>query len=93
MVELSREDVRWHIMVLENGCLPLNGCAPVFIDWGDFPSSAKRPSDQGCGLRSLTIKHLESDELKQFVQDRLNDPKVIAEPLEQPSFEVQIDTP
>ena len=93
MVEVSREDLKWHITVPENGRLPLDGCAPALIDWGDFPSPATRLPDQGCGLRRLKITHPESDKLQQFTQDRLKDPRVVVEPAEQPSFEVQIDTP
>ena len=93
MVEVSREDLKWHITVPENGRLPLDGCAPALIDWGDFPSPATRLPDQGCGLRRLKITHAESDKLQQFTQDRLKDPRVVVEPAEQPSFEVQIDTP
>jgi len=93
MVEVSREDLKWHITVPENGRLPLDGCAPALIDWGDFPSPATRLPDQGCGLRRLKITHPESDKLQQFTQDRLKDPRVVVELAEQPSFEVQIDTP
>lgn len=93
MVEVSREDLKWHITVPDNGCLPLDGCAPALIDWGDFPSPATRLPDQGCGLRKLTITHPESGALRQFIQDRLNDPRVVVEPAEQPSFEMQINTP
>ncbi len=93
MVEVQRGDLRWQITVPKNGCLPLDGCAPALIDWGDIPSPATRLPDQGCGLRGLKITHPESDKLGQFLQDRLTDPRVVVAHAEQPSFEIEIDTP
>lgn len=93
MVEVRRGDIRWQITVPENGCLPLDGCAPALIDWADLPSPARSLPNQGCRLRELKINHPSHDKLAQFLQGLLKDPRVVVEYAEQPSFEIEIDTP
>lgn len=93
MVEVSRGDLIWHITVPENGCLPLDGYAPALIDWGDVPSPANSLPNHGCRLRKLKITHPNPYKLTQFLMVSLKDTRVVVEHSEQPSFEVEIDTP
>lgn len=93
MVEVHRGDLRWHITVPQNGCLPLDGCAPAIIDWGGLPSPALGLPDLGCRLHRLKITHPKYALLKQFLNATLDDPRVELNYSARPSFEVEIDTP
>lgn len=88
--EMSRDDLTWLITVRRDGRLPLDGAAPVLMQWltGDHPT--KHLPDARCTLASLRGAHpAESEALEGLAVD----PRWLTSSVRAPGFEASIQTP
>jgi hypothetical protein len=57
---LSRGDLHWLITIPEDGSLPMDGVAPLLIQWQPGPHPASRMVESGCSLLNLDGFHLQA---------------------------------
>lgn len=64
-VPLQRGDLRWRFSLRDDGSIPLNGAAPLVIQWDtDGPHPAANMPDAGLRLDQLTITTPQADKLR-----------------------------
>ena len=61
---MTRGDLAWLITIAENGSVPLDGCAPLLIEWQGDTHPASRLPDLGLRLVALDVHHPEPDRLR-----------------------------
>lgn len=67
-VALTRGDLKWRFTVRKDGKIPLNGIAPLILQWDtDGPHPASRMTDQGLRLNSLSIFTPHADQLTKLL--------------------------
>ena len=53
----TRGDMTWRFAVREDGAVPLNGAAPMIMEWPEMPAHpAARMTDPGARIKSLNLK-------------------------------------
>jgi len=92
-VALSRGDLRWTMLVPQDGRLPFDGACPAVIDWGDTPHPAGRLGDVGARLRRLTVAHPKADDLRAQLSPLLDAECVRIEHGPTCAFEAEIALP
>ena len=67
-IALTRDDLRWHLTVPEDGSLPMQGGFPTLLKWGEgiVPPSRSLP-DSGVRLTSWEVWHPNADWLRKNV--------------------------
>jgi glyoxalase-like protein len=58
--QLTRDGMRWEMIVPRDGDLALGGAAPLVIQWGTGGRTVTRLTDRGCRLRRLELRHPEA---------------------------------
>lgn len=61
---MSRGDLAWRITIRPDGCLPLDGAAPMLIEWQAQPHPAQALPDAGCALAELRLFHPDIEQLR-----------------------------
>jgi hypothetical protein len=93
MIEVSRGDIVWDITVPKDGKLPLGGQAPAIIDWRGAPTPAEKLPDRGCRFKKLTLRAPGAITLRSSIGAILSDKRVEIKGAEEPSYEIEIETP
>lgn len=93
---MSRGALEWLISIPEDGSLPLDGVAPVLIEWRSPGHPAAGLQDQGCRLVGLELRHPEPDRVGALLRRLgVEEPgvalTVVAAP--RPALVAHIDTP
>ena len=91
-VALARGDLRWTILVPEDGSLPMAGGAPTLIEWTSGAHPATRLPDAGLRLLALTVSHPEAEALAARFAPRLTDPRITFRP-GPPGLSARFSTP
>jgi hypothetical protein len=91
-VALSRGDFRWQMGVPADGRLPFDGAFPALIQWEGAAHPAPRLPDMGLRLERLTIRHPRAAALRNALQGRLVDPRVVVK-TGPAALEARITTP
>ena len=91
-VDLTRGNLRWRMVVPDDGILPYNGSFPALIQWQTSPHPAIMLTPSGCRLRQLTVAHPEVSGL-QAELSIFSDPRVVFETAPTPGFSAAFDTP
>ncbi|MEO6921081.1 MAG: VOC family protein [Collimonas sp.] len=60
---MTRGQLNWLITIPEDGGLPMDGVAPVFIEWQAQPHPAAKLQNLGCSLVRLEARHAEAEKL------------------------------
>jgi len=55
-LDVSRGDLRWRFAVRDDGAIPLDGAAPLLIEWPAGPHPAGRMTDQGLRYREVAVE-------------------------------------
>ncbi len=78
-VALSRADLRWRMVVPEDGILPYDNMCPALIQWDAGVHPAKRLQASGCRLLRLTVSHPDAERLNATLAPLLNDDRIALE--------------
>jgi hypothetical protein len=65
---MSRSTLNWRITIPGDGSLPLNGIAPVLIEWQTTVHPASTLQDYGLSLAKLELFHPEPDRISRLLQ-------------------------
>lgn len=68
-VALRRGNLRWRMVVPEDGRLPFDLMCPALIQWDSTPHPATRLAPSGCRLLRLTVCHPNADALAGCLSD------------------------
>ena len=79
-VALARGDFRWQMAVPATGILPFDNAFPALIQWEGTAHPAPRLPDVGLRLTRLEIAHPDAIALRDLLQHRLADPRIIFTP-------------
>ena len=67
-VPLKRGDLRWRFTVRDDGTIPLDGTAPLILQWDSAgPHPATRMTDLGLRMDSLAIETPHADKLEKLL--------------------------
>ena len=92
-MEMQRGDLRWQMSILAQGQTPLDGCAPMMLDWGHGPKAADFLQPSGCRLAKLEIGHPDHQGLENLFGRIVDDPRISVEVNDQPSLTAILETP
>lgn len=70
-IPAARGDLRWTMVVPEDGQLPFDGAFPALIEWEGKTHPADLLPDRGYRLSMLKIEHPEAEGLRQALQPML----------------------
>jgi hypothetical protein len=65
-VAMTRGDLRWRIAVRDDGAVPLDGLAPMLIEWPAGPHPAGRMTDQGLRIEHVALRTPRPDALNRL---------------------------
>lgn len=66
--ELSRGDLRWSFALPQDGRLMAGGMLPYLMQWSCDEHPSVRMAERGCVLKSITLRHANSDWLTEQLQ-------------------------
>ncbi|MCK0148840.1 VOC family protein [Marivita sp. S6314] len=91
-VHLSRGDVRWTMIVPDDGCLPFDGLFPAIIQWhtSNPPGKSLPPTD--LRLTSLVVTHREAALLADRLSPYFTDARVRFQPGTPPGLRAEFET-
>lgn len=78
-VDLQRGDLRWQMVVPDDGILPYDNCAPAIIRWQTQIHPATQLTQHGVKLRRLTIGHPQADALAAALSGMMSDGRIAFE--------------
>jgi hypothetical protein len=93
---MSRGELRWLISIPEDGSLPMDGVAPVLIQWHSVNHPAMSVQDQGCRLVALELLHPQAERVSKLLRSlALSGPSIEVRVVEAsaPALLAHIDTP
>jgi len=90
---LSRGDLRWRMLVPDNGQLPFGGAYPALIAWDSAGHPATRLQDCGCWLEKLHVLHPNSEDLADFLGVEAEMASVSVELADRVGLMAEIKTP
>lgn len=65
---LQRGDLRWRFTVCDDGTIPLEGAAPLILQWDtDGPHPASNMTDQGLRMNTLSIEAPHAEKLTKLL--------------------------
>lgn len=65
---LQRGDLRWRFTVCDDGTIPLEGAAPLILQWDtDGPHPASNMTDQGLRMNTLSIETPHAEKLTKLL--------------------------
>jgi hypothetical protein len=73
---MSRGDLTWRIAVPDDGTLPMDGIAPVLIEWPEGPHPSRRMADAGARLLALDLAHPRAADLAPWLAAHLADDRI-----------------
>ena len=66
---LQRGDLRWRFTVRDDGTIPIEGAAPLILQWDtDGPHPASQMTDQGLRMNTLKIETPYANELAKLLE-------------------------
>ncbi|MGV6811644.1 MAG: VOC family protein [Brevirhabdus sp.] len=92
-VELSRGELRWTMLVPDDGILPFDGLFPAVIRWKGAAHPAPRLPQAGCRLCTLELRHPRADTLKMALEPLIDDPRLRILKAPRPAIRARFDTP
>lgn len=93
---MQRGALHWQITIPADGSLPMEGIAPVLIQWQAQPHPAASLPDYGLSLAGLTLHHPETDRIARLLQPLGLDTQVQVVAIAvgaKPALVAQISTP
>jgi hypothetical protein len=90
---LSRGDLRWRMLVPDNGKLPFGGAYPALISWDSPHRPAARLPDCGCRMEKLHVLHPKSGDLSGYLGQAVGMASVSVEQTNMVSLTAEIRTP
>lgn len=92
-VHLSRGDIRWTMIVPDDGKLPFDGLFPAIIQWHtDTPPGVSLPPTD-LRLRALTVQSPEADALQAMLEPVFADARVQFDTASEPGLLAEFQTP
>ena len=95
--QLTRDGMRWEMIVPRDGGLVLGGAAPLVIQWGSGGRTLTRLADTGCRLRRLELRHPDAPRVEALLRSiGFDDDRVVVAALPagaRPRLVADIDTP
>lgn len=93
-LDLARDDLRWTMVVPDDGRWPYDGAHPGLIEWPeDQPHPANALPDLGLRLVGLRIGHPHAQDLRALMRGKLADPRIEFHTTQTPELEAHIKTP
>ena len=71
-IAAARGDLRWQMVVPDDGKLPFDGACPALIAWDGNAHPAKALHDRNCRLQALEIQHPAAKELLSYLRPMLD---------------------
>jgi hypothetical protein len=63
---LTRDSLKWHFSLRDDGRIPLEGAAPLIIEWPKGPHPATKMEDHGLRFEAITVTTPYADQLNSF---------------------------
>ena len=76
-IAVTRDALRWLLTVPEDGSLPMDGALPSVIQWKTQPLPPLQMEGGDAELIRLTIQHPRVADIGDWLQDMLNDDRII----------------
>ncbi len=92
-IDLARGDLRWRMLVPDDGYLPFDGLFPAIIAWQGAAHPARLLAESGCRLRRMELIHPEAEALKAAMAGLLADERIAISPGPAPAIAAEFDTP
>ncbi len=70
-IPAARGDLRWQMVVPDDGRLPFDGAYPALIEWQGNMHPADALTDRGCRLQRFEVKHPAAEELRRNLDPML----------------------
>ena len=64
VVHFQRGDRTWRLTVPKDGCLPMGGTVPAFIEWSPGPHPSSGQQDLGLRLNEVRLSHPDPEHLR-----------------------------
>ncbi len=93
VIPAARVDLRWQMVVPDDGCLPFDGAYPALIAWEGSAHPSDRLPDQGCRLKRLDIGHPDAAALRKHLQPQLDMATIDVRKHSQKRLVATIETP
>jgi hypothetical protein len=93
---MQRGELNWWITIPADGSLPLDGVAPILIEWKGTGHPAAGLPDCGCSLHALELRHPQPDRVRALLASlsvAMDDTAIQVRQGETPALIAQIDTP
>jgi len=92
-IALSRGDLRWRMLVPDDGRLPFDGVFPAVIQWDcdAHPASLLAPSS--CRLDMLELCHPRAKTLRMALAPLIDDARITITQTEKPAIRARMNTP
>lgn len=90
---LMRGDLKWRMLVPENGRLPFDGAYPALISWDGTAHPARVLPDSGCRLTGLQISHPDGSQLCRVLPPLGGDTPLAVKTADQLEITAEIQTP
>lgn len=93
---MQRGELNWWITIPADGSLPLDGVAPILIEWQSTEHPAAGLPDYGCSLHSLELRHPQPDRVRALLASlsvAMDEHGLHVRHGETPALIAQIDTP
>ncbi|MGB5559162.1 MAG: VOC family protein [Paracoccaceae bacterium] len=72
VIPAARGDLRWQMVVPDDGRLPFDGAFPALIAWEGTAHPSGQLPDRGCRMTALEIQHPQADDLGRRLQTMLD---------------------
>ncbi len=93
VIPAARGDLRWQMVVPDDGCLPFDGAFPALIAWeGKAHPSALLP-DRCCRLEKLQIEHPEAENLRIYMGSMIDLSNIEIQPAQRKALFATVQTP
>lgn len=66
-VRITRGDLAWRFALRDDGAVPMEGAAPLLIEWPEGPHPARRMQDAGLRYTRVTLRTGELDRLTRLL--------------------------
>ena len=93
VIAASRGDLRWQMVVPDDGRLPFEGAFPALIAWEGTAHPTSRLPDRGCRMTALEIQHPLVDDLGRRLRTMLDLPNIQVRGGPEKRLIATIDTP
>ncbi len=92
-IPAARGDLRWQMVVPDDGRLPFDGAFPALISWEGEAHPSRMLSDRGCRLVRFEIEHPEARQLRKTLEGILDLSNIVIREGSAKRLAAEIDTP